>query len=327
MSKSSLLRRQLATESLDLATINVEQFRDTATNRVSALDKSTREKLIQLEKSGDFIDQLYDNLLPTLRQITTRSNKRTLHATIADAFLLDEDEARSFTESFRDRRTSRMIESFIDSSKLSSSQKKQVLSLLGNLTATEQTALVEQFLADEAYRSTAELASISFVDPTTPRRSRRAANKRIAREQQTYSDSLKQHRENVAYRMTQLSHIYDGLLEDIIEVQLEPDALVSIANTYNRRTRNLRKQSAKLAVLTKLITPLAEPSIDQQTNQADAIDQYAHIAKICSRVAELSEAQRQYLPERTEEFHTLALDYSRIRSKKTTAANDKLLVI
>lgn len=327
MSSYQRLYDRLATESLDLITEDVRRFRDTVTAQAAALPRDVRVKFTALEGTVPFLGTYYDTLLPTLRRISQRSSKKSLRETLAYTYEMTADEAQLFTDTFRNNRTDRLMRQFIEAASLSSSERHIALQLLNGRSAAEQTDLIERYMAFTTYQATAARGHVSFVDATATRRAQRQARKRVAREQTTYGDSLKQHRENVTYRMTQLSAIYDGLLEEIIQHDLDPAMLATLAETYMRRTKTLRKPSAKLALLAKLVTPLTEKIVDQQASQLDAISVSTAIMNICSRVTALSDIQRAHLERATDEFRTLAIDYARIRSQKKSVTGDKLLVI
>lgn len=323
MSKSGQKRHLFERESLDLVTGDIEAFRAQVSTASGAISQATRSDFDKLDAAT--IDDIYNSLLPTLRHIHTGSAKKSLRLALADTYELSDDESAIMTDALRDNRVHRLLANY--AAALPRDTQQTIMHLFENKTAPEQTALIEQYFAFQAYNHTASRAFVSYVDPYDSRRTQRKVRARINREQQTYGESLKQHRENVAYRLRQLSGIYNGLIEEIIEANLDPEALLALATNYDRKTRTTQKQSAKLTTLAQLISPLINRTIDKQPDQQAAIDTAAHAQHVASRVIALSDVQRAHLAEAVDEYRTLALDYSRIRSQKKSVASEKLLVI
>lgn len=332
MVKSLQLHQNIATESLDLATSDDRLFRERATEIAATIPRSTRAKFTQLQQataSPAIIDTIYDELLPRLRRIHTSSSKKTLRTTLSQTYELTSDESTMVAEALRDKRIHTIFSQYFSEAfaHLKTSDRKTAAKLTNELFADkvipEMTEMIQQYKALIGYDATARRVHISYLDPQLSKRAQRKARKQIKLEERTYGVSLKEHRENTAYRLTQLSALYDGLLEEITALHLDPYELLTAANNLQKSTI---KRQDKLGRLISLSLPLMQKT--RKSSLVDSADHMAKIAKIIVRVGERSDVQRDLLPERLEEYRTLALDYSRIRSKKHPSTNiEKMLVI
>ena len=327
MSKSQTKRTEFSRESLDLITSDVEQFRETVARYAAELPRALRIHLEAIDANSSLLNDFYDTLLPTLRRMHTRSGKKSLRATLTDTYELTEDESALVTDVFRDHRAHRLMTNYLDCKKAAKDTRRHLLAVFDKKTAPEQAALIEQYFAYRTYAATAQRGLVTYVDSQTSRRTQRKARRQIAREQRTYGESFKQHRENVAYRLAQLTKIYDELLEEIVASDIKPELLLAVATAYDRRARAIKKQSAKLALLTRLVAPHIERTIDATADQHAAISRSAQALHVASRVQSLSDTQRAHLVAAVDEYRSLALDYARIQSKHSSTKAEKLLAI
>lgn len=328
-------RYTLRNQAIDELIVDRDAFRESVSVACGDFSRKHRKLVEQIHTATptgfNLLDQLHDTLLPTLRRMTTRANSKQLRETISDSFLLESDQVALIASDLLEKRINSLINDFLNES-TAALPKKQAMTvrehaqhLIGGKSAAELADLYTDYLTYEVYTSVARDCLVSFVDPRTNRRARKAAAKRILREQATYSETLRQHRQNASYRIEQISRVYDRLPDAITANEWNMKKLLAMRKSYDAATEQQAGPIAKqperveafLAATADFVSTEVAKHIpgDKQTLQS-AIDARQETDHHLAHLFDLSPIQLEYLPAWVNEFQSLLRSQQRLQKRR-----------
>lgn len=188
------------------------------------------------------------------------------------------------------------------------------------VSVPNDAALVQSYSHGLRYRAYTDIAAhclVTYQDPHASKREQRAGAKRIELEQATYAESLGDRRRVVAYRLRQLSCMYDGLIESLAAHQLSVQRALRIRKQYQVELAAKTRPSPKVAYQTFLaITePLRLTNASHHdfaaTAAADGV-----LLSLLARTTALSDLQAHKLPALNKEYWALHHEAEQIKQHR-----------
>lgn len=325
----------LRNRAIDEFLTDPDAFRDTVTLACGDFVPDDRRTISRIKAAMPhdmkLFDMFHDTLLSTLQRMTSKTKNRQLHTIISDSYLLDTDEVALVTTSLLEKRVANLINEFIEqtSQQLPSDKIMTVRDnahrLLDSKTASELDELYSAYITYEAYTDVAQHCLISYVDPYSSRHEQRAAAAHITREQATYSESLKQRRHNISYRITQISHIYDGLVEAAIANGWTAKQLTAIRESYNPAdtpgTVRLKKNPAIIESFIEATRDVVARETTQRLRTDElslrvAISEYQMVEAHMAHLLNLTPVQFAHLPAILEEYRSLLTEQTKVKKRR-----------
>lgn len=327
---------ELQQKALDEVTIDADEFRTHVEATCRVFTKQERRIVKALTEDNyyglDFIEEWLRTGIAARTDIEKAVTNGSLLKTLAKHFHMSEMGAGASLEPLKDKRVSMFEQEFIDEfyEGVSKRAKKRLLAAakkhIFSRSRSEVTALHDHAAAHEAYTTVAHSAVVSYVDSHDNWHTRRRYAKIVRKEEATYGRTLKKRRQYAAYRLAQLSGIYDGLIEEIIGYDWNVALVISLRNKYEKavqaklaRPSTVRQLqlSEKFDEITRdFLTAQAKKYSGAGSNLVDITEVKRGMAIVLARIFELSTVQKNHLILAVKEYKDLARESNQIQKRR-----------
>ena len=327
---------KLQQKALDEVTVDADEFRTQVEAACRVYTKQERRVVKVLTEEYyyglDFIEEWLRTGFATRADIEKAPDSNGLLKTLAKHFHMSEVDASAALEPVKDKRVSAFEQEFVDEfyEGVSKRARKRLLKVakkhLFSRSHSEVVALHDHAAAYEAYTGVAHSALVSYVDPYDGWRKRRRYAKIVRKEEATYGRTLKKRRQYAAYRLAQLSGVYDGLIEEIIGYDWNVALIISLRNKYEKSAqatstrqsvaRQLRASETFDEITREFLTVQAKKYTGAGSNLVDITEIKCGMAIVLARVFELSTVQKNQLVLVVKEYKDLARESDQIQKRR-----------